>query len=71
MVAMTRLPPTPNDVTKLAEEAERASEMLHGKVVARVIRHRPAEVILEFTDGTRVFVDSASGVLELSVTGGK
>lgn len=71
MVAMNRLLLTPNDVTKLAEEAERASEMLHGKVVAHVIRHRAAEVIFEFTDGTRVFVDSASEVLELSITGGK
>jgi hypothetical protein len=68
---MNRLPLSPNEVMKLAEQAERASEMLHGKVVARVIRHRLAEVILEFTDGTRFFVDSATEVLELSVTGGK
>jgi hypothetical protein len=68
---MNRLPLSSNEVMKLAEQAERASEMLHGKVVARVIRHRPAEVILEFTDGTRFFVDSATEVLELSITGGK
>jgi hypothetical protein len=61
----------PNEVTPLKAEAERASEMLRGKVVARVIRHRPTEVLLEFTDGTRLFVDQAADALELSITGGK
>jgi hypothetical protein len=61
----------PNDVTQLEDEAERASEMLRGKVVARVIRNRPTEVLLEFTDGTRLFVDRAAEALELSITGGK
>ena len=61
----------PNEVSQLEDEAERASEMLRGKVVARVIRHRPTEVLLEFTDGTRLSVDRAADVLELSITGGK
>ena len=61
----------PNEVTQLEDEAERASEMLLGKVVARVIRNRPTEVLLEFTDGTRLFVDRAADALELSITGGK
>lgn len=61
----------PNEVTQLEDEAERSSEMLCGKVVARVIRNRPTEVLLEFTDGTRLFVDRTADALELSITGGK
>ena len=41
----------------LNEEAARATEMLQGKTVARVMRNRPGEVVIEFQDGTRVFVD--------------
>lgn len=61
----------PDEITQLENEAERASEMLRGKVVARVIRNRPTEVLLEFTDGTRLFVDRAADALELSITCGK
>lgn len=61
----------PSEVTQLEDEAERASEMLRGKVIAKVIRNRPTEVLLEFTDGTRLFVDRTVDALELSVTGGK
>ncbi|HKO98271.1 MAG TPA: hypothetical protein VJU86_14835 [Pyrinomonadaceae bacterium] len=55
----------------LKSEAKRASEMLKGKVVARVTRHRAEEVCLEFTDGTRIYVDRKAGGegLELSITG--
>ncbi len=60
-----------NEVALLDEESERPSEMLRGKVVARVIRHRPTEVVVEFADGTRLFVDRVADALELSVTGGK
>lgn len=52
----------------LDQEGERATEMLKGKSVKRITRHRPAEVLIEFTDGTRLFVD-AKGALELSITG--
>ncbi len=61
----------PNKVTQIEDEAERASEMLRGKVVARVVRTRPTEVLLEFTDGTRLFVDRVADELELSITNGK
>ena len=59
-----------NEVSQLEDEAERASEMLRGKVVARVVRHRTTEVLVEFTDGTRLFVDRAADALELSISGG-
>jgi len=52
----------------LKQESERA--MLKGKVVEKILRHREKEVGLEFTDGTRLFVDAHDGALELSITGG-
>ncbi|MBA4766643.1 MAG: hypothetical protein H2049_03290 [Porphyrobacter sp.] len=51
----------------LDEESERATAMLAGKIVARVVRQREAEVLIEFTDGTRLFVDGGTTV-ELSIT---
>ncbi len=54
----------------LEEEQARASEMLEGKVVRFVVRHRPREVLIEFTDGTRLFIHTAQDVLELSITAG-
>ena len=44
--------------------------MLRGKVVARVMRHRNREFGMEFTDGTRLFVDAHQDEIELSITGG-
>lgn len=55
-------------IKHLGEESEKASTLLRGKVVAAVVRHRPTEVLLEFTDGTRLFVDIAGETLELSIT---
>ncbi|MGV3533346.1 MAG: hypothetical protein ACO1QR_13345 [Chthoniobacteraceae bacterium] len=52
----------------LEAEAVRATEMLRGRLVSKVWRHRPGEIVLEFDDGTRLFVDS-SAPLELSITG--
>ncbi len=44
--------------------------MLAGKSVRQVWRHRSGEVGIEFTDGSRLFVDASGGVLELSITCG-
>ena len=54
----------------LDEEGERATQMLKGKVVALVSRHRNEEVCIEFSDGTRLYVDHSEGGVELSITGG-
>lgn len=51
----------------LEEEAERATSMLLGRVVRHVSRFREQEVLIEFDDGTRLFVDAAAP-LELSIT---
>jgi molybdopterin-binding protein len=54
----------------LEEESERATQMLKGKVVALVTRHRNEEVCVEFSDGTRLYVDRSEDGVELSITGG-
>lgn len=45
--------------------------MLRGKVVSVVWRHRKGEIGIEFTDGTRLFVDQTPVGVELSITEGK
>ena len=54
---------------QLAEESARATEMLLGKVVARVVRPKEGEVLVEFADGTRLFIDRSADGVELSITG--
>lgn len=54
----------------LEEESKRATDLLSGKVVAKMVRHRLKEVLVEFTDGTTFFVDHMDDGLDLSVTAG-
>jgi hypothetical protein len=54
---------------ELAGEAQRLTELLAGKVVKQARRHRESELLLEFADGTCLFVDGAK--LEFSVTAGR
>jgi hypothetical protein len=55
----------------LEGEARLATELLQGKVVRIVWRHRTKGVGIEFADGTRLFVDvDRNGEIELSITGG-
>jgi len=56
-------------MSSLEEEAKRATEMLSGKTISLIHRHRSGEVLIEFTDGTRLFVDRSETGLELSITG--
>ncbi|WP_188514846.1 hypothetical protein [Blastomonas aquatica] len=51
----------------LDEEASRATQMLSGRALSHVRRFKATEVLLEFEDGTRLYIDSAS-TLELSIT---
>ncbi len=54
----------------LEDEAKRVTEHLGGKRVRTIWRHRAGELAVEFSDGTRLFVDAKGDVLELSITGG-
>jgi ribosomal protein L7/L12 len=49
-------------------DAARASELLKGKVVSLVRLPRDKTVLVEFEDGTRLFVDAVGSELELSIT---
>jgi hypothetical protein len=55
---------------ELEDEALRATDLLKGKTVQTVWRHRQKEVGIEFTDGTRLFVDQTDAGLDLSITEG-
>ncbi|WDS35240.1 hypothetical protein [Pseudoxanthomonas sp.] len=52
----------------LEEEAEGATKLLAGRVVETIWRRRPGEIVIQFTDGSRLFVDINDASLELSVT---
>lgn len=54
--------------SELKSEARRVTRMLKGKIVEKVWRHRANEIGIQFTEGTRLFVDISEGGLELSIT---
>ena len=53
---------------ELEAEAKRATELLRGKVVRAIWRHSPKQIGIEFTDGTRLFVDHQDSSVEVSIT---
>ncbi len=52
----------------LSQEAQRMTELLVGKTAKIVRRHRRSEFLVEFTDGTRLFVEVINGELKFSIT---
>lgn len=54
---------------ELEEEGPALTALLAGKVVKLARRHRVREVVIELTDGTRLFVDHTAEGVECSVTG--
>ena len=53
----------------LEDEAAKLTELLRGKTVKLVKRRRLGELMIEFDDETRLFVNNIPDGLELSVTG--
>ena len=60
---------TRSDDETLKSEGRQVTRMLKGKVVKVVHRHRAGEVLIEFEDGCRLFVDAKGDQVELSITG--
>ena len=54
--------------TELKREARQLTRLLKGKRVSKVWRHRKKEIGIEFTDGSRLFVDVRIKGIETSVT---
>jgi hypothetical protein len=52
----------------LQKEARQLTKMLKGKTVDVVWRHRKEEVGIQFTDGTRLFIDQTPNGLDYSIT---
>jgi len=48
-------------------KAKKTTDLLRGKVILAMRRYRESEVLIEFTDGTRLYVH-APGDLSLDVT---
>jgi hypothetical protein len=51
-------------------EAQEITKILKGKIIAKIWRHKPKEIGIWFTDGTRLFIDNHPEGLELSITDG-
>jgi len=64
------MPTVAQTTAELAEESRRLNNLIRGKAVKRTKRFRPSELLIEFEDGTRLFVNAVDGGLELSVTEG-
>jgi hypothetical protein len=60
------LTPPPAD---LAAEAERLTNLLNGKAVARVWQHRPEAMGIEFADGTKLYIEQHATGLETNIIG--
>mgnify|MGYP001583095616 CR=1 FL=1 len=55
-------------VEDLEKEAKESTDLLKGKIVKRIYRHKHDEIAIIFECGARLFVDSNTD-LELSITG--
>ena len=53
---------------ELEDEALRITNILQGKEVYNVYRNRESEIVINFVDGTRLFVDKTDKGLEFSIT---
>ena len=52
----------------LSTESFQATELLKGKTISVIKKLRKKEILIEFTDGTRLFVDWKQNELEFSIT---
>ena len=56
------------DREKLKIEAEKLEGILKGKSIEKIFRNRADEVVIEFKNGTRFFIEVDEDVLEFSIT---
>jgi hypothetical protein len=54
-------------MNKLATDTKKVTRVLAGKTVKAVRRHRATELLILFTDGTRLLVDQTTEGLELTM----
>ncbi len=57
------------DLTQLEQEARHATSVLTGKTVAAILRPRDKEAIVQFTDGTRLYIDAKVEGVVVSISG--
>jgi hypothetical protein len=55
-------------MTDFEKEAQDITQLLQGKAVRAVKRFRAKEVLIEFTDGTRFFIDGVPNGFDFSIT---
>ncbi len=53
----------------LEDESGRLTDLLRGKTVRQARRKKAGELLIDFDDGSRLFVNAQGSEIELSVTG--
>ena len=56
--------------TNLDREAAEIAMLISGKRVSVVRRHRIGEIMIEFDDGSRLFINKTPNDLDFSITNG-
>ncbi len=56
------------DLARLEQEARSLSHELKGKVVAGVLRQRDREAIIQFADGSRLYIEAGASGIELATS---
>lgn len=52
----------------IEKEENKLNALLCGKVVEKIFRYKKTEVCIQFTDGTRFFINRTDDKLEFSIT---
>ena len=61
-------PAVPVTKGELDRDSRQLTDLLKGKVITRILRPRVRELMVELSDGSRLFVDGRDEGLETSVT---
>lgn len=57
-------------MTNLDKEAENIKSILDGKIISDIKRFNTDEILLQFSDGTRFYINKKDPGLEFSITDG-
>jgi len=53
---------------ELKDEEKNLKELLENRIVSNIHRHKKSELVIVFSDGTKLLIDQSDDALELSVT---
>ncbi len=57
------------DLAQLEQQARHATEQCRGKTVSAILHPRDREVVVQFADGTRLYIEAKAEGMALSFSG--